>query len=288
MLVGGCALCTLFPRHGADIVRIPLLLCFSQLFFALLRCPVDLELKGELMCALASLVDGSDAALRVWVELERSQVLQTAPHVGGARVRASGIKQELTQNFSYPLMCGFMRLLNALVSHRVPVQLGQGFRNPGIDPYLAFVIDFVFLRKSVMHGGGGGGSRGGVDAMDDSHSRSVGASFGGGSSRSGGSVSGSGERGERWESMALALEFFNVFVESYEVFADPRAPGAPVVPLPTEFTTGASNAGTSVAAMCGGRPETDFVALQHAYVGGLCGVCVVSALMCVRCVSERL
>ena len=214
-----------------------------KVLFELLRCGVVLELKGELMCTLASLVDGPDAALFVWDELERSQVLQTAPR---AEIRAGshtgGIKFELKKSFSYPYVCGFLRLLNSLVRHRVPLHLGYSYRVPGIDPYLTFVLEDVFLRKAAAVGSGNSSAQLG---------------------------------GARWEAVALCLEYFNQFVETYDVYCDPRRPGEPTTALPPALAAAAaamSQGATSEAAAAaptsvGGRPETDFVFLPNIMVG---------------------
>lgn len=195
-----------------------------------------LELKGELMCTLASLVDGPDTALAVWDELERSQVLQTAPtsHSSGMR-RSGGIKQELKASFNYPCVCGFLRLLNSLVAHRVPVHLGARYRVPGIQPYFDFVRQDVFLRRPPGR-----------------------------------------QPSERWEAVALSLEFFCQFADSYEVFCDPRRPGIPTAALPPALAAaaealavGAHATAAAAPVSVGGRPETDFVLLPDIPLRGV-------------------
>lgn len=45
----------------------------------------------------------------------------------------------------YPLTRGFCHLISTLVESSLPVNLGAGLRVPGLQPYLNFLRDTVFL-----------------------------------------------------------------------------------------------------------------------------------------------
>lgn len=45
----------------------------------------------------------------------------------------------------YPLTRGFCHLISTLVESSLPVNLGAGLRVPGLQPYLNFLRDSVFL-----------------------------------------------------------------------------------------------------------------------------------------------
>ena len=51
-----------------------------------------------------------------------------------------------SRNEEYPMILGFLDLLNSLTDIPVPAGLGAGLRAPGFDPYLNFIRDDVFLK----------------------------------------------------------------------------------------------------------------------------------------------
>lgn len=61
-----------------------------------------------------------------------------------------GIKTELEQvesrNETYPLTQALLDFLYTLATTAVPKNLGAGPRHPGLDPYVTFVLDTIFLR----------------------------------------------------------------------------------------------------------------------------------------------
>ncbi|EGG11345.1 uncharacterized protein MELLADRAFT_76626 [Melampsora larici-populina 98AG31] len=157
-----------------------------QTLFALAACPISLDLKAELLLAIAAFAApgnkiSPDIARKCWLTLEHSQILST--HVleyqssfglGGAtqggyasgQLAQTGILAELDEveaaNRIYPSSTAFITLLVALIHppmHRSPVKKGEELelqsipenlgalsRSPGIDPYVRFVIDEVFRK----------------------------------------------------------------------------------------------------------------------------------------------
>ncbi|MBW0477790.1 hypothetical protein O181_017505 [Austropuccinia psidii MF-1] len=153
-----------------------------QTLFALSASPISLDLKAQLLLAIAAFAApgnkiSADIARKCWLTLEHSQILSTnfldlpptfgAPEAlsmtNGELIR-TGILAELEEveaiSQVYPGSTAFIRLLVALIHppvHRSPVKkgeelelqsipenLGAASRPPGIDPYLRFVVDEVF------------------------------------------------------------------------------------------------------------------------------------------------
>ncbi len=111
----------------------------------LLECPVPPELKAELMRALASLSRSPEVAHVVWQNVEAAQLVPTvaASAKGGLAVELESVE---TRNEEYPMSRAFLRLLDVLTETSMPGTLGGGSRQPGLEPYLAYVRDVIFLR----------------------------------------------------------------------------------------------------------------------------------------------
>ncbi|OAV96557.1 hypothetical protein PTTG_01001 [Puccinia triticina 1-1 BBBD Race 1] len=155
-----------------------------QTLFALAACPIPLDLKAELLLAIAAFAApgskiSADIARKCWLTLEHSQILSTntwglpadfgAPGAlsltSGELIR-TGILAELEEveatNQVYPGSTAFIRLLVALIHpparrspvkkgeelelQSIPENLGVSSRSPGIEPYLRFVVDEVFRK----------------------------------------------------------------------------------------------------------------------------------------------
>eukprot|EP01114_Cavostelium_apophysatum_P016090 TRINITY_DN4519_c0_g2_i1.p1 TRINITY_DN4519_c0_g2~~TRINITY_DN4519_c0_g2_i1.p1 ORF type:complete len:1835 (+),score=550.65 TRINITY_DN4519_c0_g2_i1:218-5722(+) len=115
--------------------------------FGLLACPVQSSLKAELTLAIAAFAKSSEIATKIWMYLEFQQVLATVPTTG---VPKEGIRYELEEveaNMeTYPYITAFMTLIAELLNHPVPPNLGSPNRTPGFLPYLAFILQNVFLK----------------------------------------------------------------------------------------------------------------------------------------------
>ncbi|XP_035283099.1 nuclear pore complex protein Nup205 isoform X1 [Anguilla anguilla] len=113
----------------------------------LTQCSIPPVLKGELLNCLAAFGKSPEVAASLWQSLEYAQVLQTV-RAPGQRAGA-GIEVELNEIESsceeYPLTRAFCHLISTLVERALPVNLGVGLRAPGLQPYLDFLRDSVFL-----------------------------------------------------------------------------------------------------------------------------------------------
>lgn len=58
----------------------------------------------------------------------------------------SEIEQIESRNGTYPLAQALLEFLYTISTTAVPKNLGAGTRKPGLDPYLTFVVETVFLR----------------------------------------------------------------------------------------------------------------------------------------------
>lgn len=154
-----------------------------QRLFGLYTCPVPVDLKAAIVDALAAFAhpSGSRASQIVrdlWNLLEATQVLGVPPVQGtrmgfGSRPAPGGVILELENveapNHYYPGTTSFVNFLKALI-HVPPrlrnssaalttsettgadatggmvLNLGQGTRAPGLEPYVSFVIDNVLLQ----------------------------------------------------------------------------------------------------------------------------------------------
>jgi hypothetical protein len=146
--------------------------------FALVSCPVNISLKGAIFRALGSLAYGCpDCCDEIWNQLEEHRILQSSvsanPATADARLgRQSGIaptmtrgglqaQQRASQQQSgllaelegpesecghYPCTTGFLLLLESLLTHSVPADIGLNSRLPGVFPYIDFVLDDVLGR----------------------------------------------------------------------------------------------------------------------------------------------
>ena len=114
----------------------------------LIGCSIIVPLKANLVLTLAALGKSSETAIQLWNLLETSQIICTIPTTSNFGNR--GIESELeeieSRNETYPLTKAMLELLYTLSSVIVPKSLGAGPRKPGLDPYVTFVIDTVFLK----------------------------------------------------------------------------------------------------------------------------------------------
>ena len=114
----------------------------------LITCSIIVPLKANLILALAALGKSSETAIQLWNLLETSQIICTVPTTSNFASR--GIESELeeieSRNETYPLTKAMLELIYTLSSVIVPKSLGAGPRKPGLDPYINFVIDTVFLK----------------------------------------------------------------------------------------------------------------------------------------------
>ncbi len=115
----------------------------------LLGCPVPPELKAELLRTLASLARSPEVAHVVWQNVESAQLITTGSlPSSSAPARGLGVELENveTRNEEYPMSRAFLHLLDVLTDSSIPGTLGGGSRQPGFEPYLAYVRDAIFLR----------------------------------------------------------------------------------------------------------------------------------------------
>ena len=131
--------------------------------FALLSCAVPISLKGSILHALSSLArtmpserDGIWELVESYRLLPHHSSASSAGRKGGpstaAATAAKGLRIELEESESrlgrYPVTEGFLRLLDALLSHEVPdSSLGRGYRRPGLMVYLDYLIDDLLLKS---------------------------------------------------------------------------------------------------------------------------------------------
>lgn len=114
----------------------------------LLGCSVPITLKADLLLTLAALGKSKDTAIQLWNNIEASQIIMTVPTTSAYTVRGleSEIEQIESRNEVYPLTQAILDFLYTLSITAVPRNLGGGPRKPGLDPYLTFIIDTIFLR----------------------------------------------------------------------------------------------------------------------------------------------
>lgn len=114
----------------------------------LVTCSCDISLKSDLLLTLAALGKSKETALQLWNIIEASQIIQTIPST--STISSGGIESELEQiesrNETYPLTQAILELLYTLTTTAVPKNLGAGPRVPGLDPYITFILNTVFLR----------------------------------------------------------------------------------------------------------------------------------------------
>ncbi|KAG8931084.1 hypothetical protein FRC02_003259 [Tulasnella sp. 418] len=155
-------------RDHQDFQAIPIL---SQL----LGHPVPLELKASLYDTLAAFcgpdggIKGAETIRHMWNYLERSDILPVRD-VGPGLPRIAGgmgvgavveLEQVETPAKQYPATTSLINLLNSLIltpsnkltveqgaevdTQTIPDNLGAGYRTPGIQPYVQFVVENVIL-----------------------------------------------------------------------------------------------------------------------------------------------
>ncbi|VDB86731.1 unnamed protein product [Peniophora sp. CBMAI 1063] len=139
-----------------------------QTLTALLPLNCALELKGSALSTLKALCapgSGTDAARATWGMLERLEVVNVR---GGGSMIKKGVQSALElveePNGAYPQTVPFITLLAALIhtpkqrplraliaedaaeANSIPDGLGTPYRVGGLGPYVAFVVEEVFLR----------------------------------------------------------------------------------------------------------------------------------------------
>ena len=137
---------------------------------SLIPLGVPLELKGAVFSALSAFCEagagppGVEICRAVWLLMERLEVINVR---GGGGLAKKGVQAELElveeASRVYPETIPFLQLLSTLIHtpkqlslksrvvdaepvNTIPESLGQPYRQTGIDPFVAFVIDEVFLR----------------------------------------------------------------------------------------------------------------------------------------------
>lgn len=119
-----------------------------HVLLGLVSSSIIIPLKTDLVRALAALAKSKETALQLWGNLEASQIIVTIPTT--AAFSSRGIESEIeeveSRNEYYPLTQAVLELLYNLSDAVVPRNLGAGSRRPGLDPYLTFIINSVFLR----------------------------------------------------------------------------------------------------------------------------------------------
>jgi len=107
----------------------------------LLACSVPTTIKARLVSLLAALARSPDLVHPLWQALEAA---------GLCTPGRPGIPAELEEvearAEAFPLTRAFLGLLDRLTDTELPAALGAGQRQPGFQPYLAFLQDSVLLR----------------------------------------------------------------------------------------------------------------------------------------------
>ncbi|XP_067951509.1 nuclear pore complex protein Nup205-like [Watersipora subatra] len=157
-LSGLIAVCKLITMVAEKSTEVRCALMESQLWlpsvvlFGLVGCSVPISLKAEILLALASLAKSPECASPLWQALEVSQLLVTTTSHGFSAKPAGGLVTELENVESrletYPMVRAFLQLLSNLCesSGNPPESLGAGYRAPGFQPYLIFIINDVLLK----------------------------------------------------------------------------------------------------------------------------------------------
>ncbi|KAF8305838.1 hypothetical protein DL93DRAFT_2120780 [Clavulina sp. PMI_390] len=144
--------------------------------FNLASHSVPLELKAMLFDALSAFAAPNGGAMavdlvhQIWNNLERMEIVpvrgpagsvtaRTTRPVGGAVIELEVVE---TGGKTYPATLAFLQLLNSLIhtpqksltlrkgveaeSRTIPLNLGAGYRMPGLKPYVDFVVERVFVK----------------------------------------------------------------------------------------------------------------------------------------------
>ncbi len=120
--------------------------------FGLLTCPIPTPLKAEIYTLLAALCQSPHIATNTWQLLESAQILPTAPVHTYARTDIRLELEELeAREERFPSLSAFLSFLSTLIANSsTPDNLGLGLRATnaplGLQPYLQFVINSVFLK----------------------------------------------------------------------------------------------------------------------------------------------
>ncbi|GIY47224.1 nuclear pore complex protein Nup205 [Caerostris extrusa] len=120
----------------------------TVVILGLVTCSIPATLKAALINCLAAFAESPEVALNIWQGLEMAQIIPTVKSL--SVYHPSGILMELeeveTRMEEYPVTRAMLNLLDSLLNHPYPSNLGSGSRQPGIEPYLQFVRDSVLLR----------------------------------------------------------------------------------------------------------------------------------------------
>lgn len=114
----------------------------------LISCSVPIQLKAEIVRTLASLAGSLENAIKLWHNLEDSQIVNTIPSTSNFKTRGviSELEEVESRNETFPLTQAMLDLLASLMRTAIPDDLGEGSRAPGIHPYLSYVVNTVLLR----------------------------------------------------------------------------------------------------------------------------------------------
>ena len=149
---------------------------------SLIPLSIPLELKRTLFDTLSSFcqpgagAQGLNICKSVWSLMERLEIISVRGNAAGPTAAAvKGVEVELEEVESaykvYPATVAFIKLLSTLIHTpksislsdtlttsesitTIPEGLGQPYRQPGISPYIHFVVDTVFLsisRREYFH-----------------------------------------------------------------------------------------------------------------------------------------
>ncbi|XP_064463706.1 nuclear pore complex protein Nup205-like [Ornithodoros turicata] len=125
------------PQHSA-----------ITLLVSLAACGVPPELKSAFLNTLSAFAVSPDVAFRVWQVLEAAQLLPLRQ--GVTATYAPGLHTELeeveSRNEEYPVTRSMLKLISALVDHPLPSGFSANLLRSGLDPYLDFVRESVFLK----------------------------------------------------------------------------------------------------------------------------------------------
>lgn len=121
-----------------------------DILFGLVNCSIDISLKTDLLLTLAALGKSKETALKLWTNLEASQIITTIRSTNAFSTVLRGIESEIDEtenrNETYPLTRAILELLYTLSKTVMPRNLGVGPRKPGIHPYFKFILESIFLK----------------------------------------------------------------------------------------------------------------------------------------------
>eukprot|EP01125_Pyxidicula_operculata_P020342 TRINITY_DN7505_c0_g1_i1.p1 TRINITY_DN7505_c0_g1~~TRINITY_DN7505_c0_g1_i1.p1 ORF type:complete len:2029 (-),score=488.79 TRINITY_DN7505_c0_g1_i1:251-6337(-) len=135
-----------------DVLTIMIQLCM---------CPLQPKIKSHVLNVIRAFAVSPEYTDDIWRLLEESQMIPTLEEPLSNRPTpisvqqnkvAQGIKAELeeieTRNERYPYLRSYLQLIERLVRHKIPHDLGSNKRKPGITPYIIFVIE-AFLTHDI-------------------------------------------------------------------------------------------------------------------------------------------